>query len=653
MPLILAIVADPHEAAQLAQLIQGRLSVDLVQAAEVGEGLLALDDRIPDLILTSPLMSPFDDGVLDEYLRDLGPAGAHVQTLRIPVLSQAPKKKPRLGFSLRRRSKPEAITHEGCEPKVFADEIEQYLSRAAEERRHAVASEASPVVAHEAAKDPSVEEEWTPAYSADSTPVYSPDRTPIYSPEPPAEQAAWSLPESQAEQAVWSAPGPEAEQAGSPAPEPQVEQAAWSAPEPEAEQAGSPAPEPQVEQAAWSAPEPEAEQSAWSAPEPQTDYAAWRTDLLDRPPVEDVPTYTTDHDKIAPTWAEETVDASAAAAEAEVANVPAVPSYVAEAPAVVTEPIEPEPQPAVVAAPIPAASVRAFEEPTIQESLEAAPLPEQAAVVQEDLAPVPTPTVTTQEGIGSDISRTIPDDPNAIKATPSFKAALAAIRAAWGKPPRKASHADVIARDEHRAWSDAPATHEAAAVDQEPEPVATLADTPAPVEVDLTGAVEMLDEQRAEESWVPAPPEPPAPAPRANAPEGEEVYELSVEPDLRELESRLFTPMPPAPKRTAATPRPAATPAVEPAPSKDERRTESSSDRRTKKKRGSKGAKAKAAPQPQAQPQPQPPAVQDEWGMFDPNRCGFAALVDKLDEVADEKAEQPQNGNKVRVISYS
>ena len=108
MPLILVIVADPHEAAQLATLIQGRLPVDLVQAAEVGEGLLALEDRIPDLILTSPLMSPFDDGVLDEYLRDLGPAGAHVQTLRIPVLSQAPKKTKRLGFSLRRRSKPEA-----------------------------------------------------------------------------------------------------------------------------------------------------------------------------------------------------------------------------------------------------------------------------------------------------------------------------------------------------------------------------------------------------------------------------------------------------------------------------------------------------------------------------------------------------------------
>ena len=146
MPLILVIVADPHEAAQLATLIQGRLPVDLVQAAEVGEGLLALEDRIPDLILTSPLMSPFDDGVLDEYLRDLGTAGAHVQTLRIPVLSQAPKKTKRLGFSLRRRAKPEGPTLDGCEPKVFVDEIEQYLARAAEEKRHAASSDQSPVV---------------------------------------------------------------------------------------------------------------------------------------------------------------------------------------------------------------------------------------------------------------------------------------------------------------------------------------------------------------------------------------------------------------------------------------------------------------------------------------------------------------------------
>jgi hypothetical protein len=37
-------------------------------------------------------LSPFDDGVLDEYLRDLGAAGAHVQTVRIPMLNPEPKR---------------------------------------------------------------------------------------------------------------------------------------------------------------------------------------------------------------------------------------------------------------------------------------------------------------------------------------------------------------------------------------------------------------------------------------------------------------------------------------------------------------------------------------------------------------------------------
>ena len=143
MPLILVIVADPHEAAQLAALIQGRLSVDLVQAAEVGEGLLALEDRIPDLILTSPLMSPFDDGVSTSTCATSVPPVRTFQTLRIPVLSQAPKKAKRLGFSLRRRAKPETPTIDGCDPKVFADEIEQYLARAAEERRHAASNDQS------------------------------------------------------------------------------------------------------------------------------------------------------------------------------------------------------------------------------------------------------------------------------------------------------------------------------------------------------------------------------------------------------------------------------------------------------------------------------------------------------------------------------
>ena len=76
---------------------------------------------------------------------------------------------------------------------------------------------------------------------------------------------------------------------------------------------------------------------------------------------------------------------------------------------------------------------------------------------------------------------------------------------------------------------------------------------------------------------------------------------------------------------------------------------------RKKGKRAAKGATAPAPRQAKAQPQAQKaqPQAQNEWGIFDPNQCGFAALVDKLDEVADKKTKQPQNGSKARVISLS
>jgi hypothetical protein len=137
MQLILAIDSDPRRSEQLASLVHARLKVDLVQSTSAGEGLHALKDRIPDLILTSPLLSPFDDGVLDEYLRDLGAAGAHVQTVRIPVLTPAPSKKglaDRL-FVLGRTKPTSPATPDGCDPTVFADEIAVYLTRAVSARQ--------------------------------------------------------------------------------------------------------------------------------------------------------------------------------------------------------------------------------------------------------------------------------------------------------------------------------------------------------------------------------------------------------------------------------------------------------------------------------------------------------------------------------------
>ena len=52
-----------------------------------------------------------------------------------------------------------------------------------------------------------------------------------------------------------------------------------------------------------------------------------------------------------------------------------------------------------------------------------------------------------------------------------------------------------------------------------------------------------------------------------------------------------------------------------------------------------------APERPAAKPAPRP--AQDEWGMFDPEQAGFAALED------EEGAEaRPTTGTRVRVISY-
>ena len=173
------------------------------------------------------------------------------------------------------------------------------------------------------------------------------------------------------------------------------------------------------------------------------------------------------------------------------------------------------------------------------------------------------------------------------------------------------------------------------------------AETPDSFEVDLTDVVEVVDEEPIDADAQAA-----ALSRHAGVEpvaEAVEVYELSVEPDLSKLESQLVKPRasqrvpqapapPPLPRRSKSGRPSRALPLLRPT--------------RTAARRASvpqKGAKAKPARQGQAQPQ----SAQNEWGIFDPNRCGFAALVDKLDEVADKKTEQPQNGSKVRVISLS
>jgi hypothetical protein len=190
MPLILAIEPDRRQANQLNAVVKSRLHADIVLAETAERALAALGDRVPDLILTSALLSRTDEVVLGDRLRALNSAAAHVQTLTIPVLAGPRQRSRRAGgmLSALRFSKPkEDEAPDGCDPTVFASQCAEYLERAAAERaisfpaseRQAAVSEADDPIAVAPAREsaaPAVESagdefEWAAAMSEPVEPV--------------------------------------------------------------------------------------------------------------------------------------------------------------------------------------------------------------------------------------------------------------------------------------------------------------------------------------------------------------------------------------------------------------------------------------------------------------------------------------------------
>jgi CheY-like chemotaxis protein len=136
MPLILAVEPDPRQASRLAVVLRGRRDTDVVMAKSAETALAAMDGRIPDVLLTSQLLSPQDEQRLADWLKDLGPVAGHVQALTIPILATPEKKveeQPRgLLSGLRRRA--ESPGAQGCEPHVFAEHVATYLEQGQVER---------------------------------------------------------------------------------------------------------------------------------------------------------------------------------------------------------------------------------------------------------------------------------------------------------------------------------------------------------------------------------------------------------------------------------------------------------------------------------------------------------------------------------------
>lgn len=141
-PLILAVEPDRRQAAAISALARGQLNVDLILVDRAEPALDALADRVPDLVLTSLLLSPRDEAALTKRLRELDLAGAHVQTLMIPVLATGTKQsvEPSGILTRLRRKRTKGASPDGCDPMVFGAQITEYLERGAAERRDRPAS---------------------------------------------------------------------------------------------------------------------------------------------------------------------------------------------------------------------------------------------------------------------------------------------------------------------------------------------------------------------------------------------------------------------------------------------------------------------------------------------------------------------------------
>jgi len=136
MPLLLAIEPDARQAACLTALVPAHLTANLVLVSSVDDALAALQQRRPDLVLTTPCLSASDEAVL---MARLGGSDAHhsvVPTLAIPRFAGDPTSPRRPHGLLARLRRPRSRRGTpDCEPAAFAAQITECLALADAVRR--------------------------------------------------------------------------------------------------------------------------------------------------------------------------------------------------------------------------------------------------------------------------------------------------------------------------------------------------------------------------------------------------------------------------------------------------------------------------------------------------------------------------------------
>ena len=126
----LAVEPDPSQAKALQRMLDARIGGRLRVAASIDEAFAALVERIPDLILMSPLLAPQDEEQIVARLGAMGVDASHVRLLSIPRFGDgaAPaEKKRRFGWQSQKGA---SAAGGGCDPVAFANDVAEYLSHA-------------------------------------------------------------------------------------------------------------------------------------------------------------------------------------------------------------------------------------------------------------------------------------------------------------------------------------------------------------------------------------------------------------------------------------------------------------------------------------------------------------------------------------------
>jgi hypothetical protein len=165
LPLVLALESDLTQATRIAALAPSCIDAEIVIVDSLDAALEMLASAAPDLILTPLLISPDDDAALGARLRALDSQGVHLQRLVTPSLGSGdaqppvPGKKGGLLNRIRNPKRAKAAA-DGCDPSVFAAQVNECLARVAAERhdrQSAFREEAPPVLETGANEDePSV-----------------------------------------------------------------------------------------------------------------------------------------------------------------------------------------------------------------------------------------------------------------------------------------------------------------------------------------------------------------------------------------------------------------------------------------------------------------------------------------------------------------